>query len=267
MTDTEERTRLVVATHQLFDEYTALVGELDEADSRVRSLCPDWSVRECLAHAVAIEQVLTGWTPSTGDPPPFDEVTTFMREAAAEDAGAFRDRVTAVLDARRAELARLGADDLAAPSITPVGVQTYGRFLAIRVFDLWVHERDCTIPLGRRTHDGGDPAEITVDEIERSIGYIVGRRIGLPDGMSIRFDLTGPVVRSLAALVVEGRARPVDPGALDAPDVVVTSDSTTFVLLACGRLDPGAPIAEGAISWTGDDEWGERAARNLRFTR
>jgi hypothetical protein len=38
------------------------------------------------------------------------------------------------------------------------------------------------------------------------------------------------------------------------------------VLLACGRIDPEAEIAAGTISWSGDDEWGAQAARNLRFT-
>jgi hypothetical protein len=38
------------------------------------------------------------------------------------------------------------------------------------------------------------------------------------------------------------------------------------MLLACGRIDPEAAIASGKIRWTGDDEIGGRAARNLRFT-
>jgi hypothetical protein len=37
-------------------------------------------------------------------------------------------------------------------------------------------------------------------------------------------------------------------------------------LLACGRIDPQAPIDAGAITWVGDTDLGERAARNLRFT-
>ena len=46
----------------------------------------------------------------------------------------------------------------------------------------------------------------------------------------------------------------------------MTTDSTTFIQLACGRIDPQAQIDSGKISWTGDDELGDRAARNLRFT-
>ncbi|HEY2266503.1 MAG TPA: hypothetical protein VGI96_28055 [Streptosporangiaceae bacterium] len=68
-------------------------------------------------------------------------------------------------------------------------------------------------------------------EVERSLGYIVGKRIGLPDGSSI-----------------------------------VSTDSVTFVQLACGRIDPQAQIDAGLVRWTGDAELGSRAARNLRYT-
>jgi hypothetical protein len=147
--------------------------------------------------------------------------------------------------------------------MSPVGPGTYQRFMDVRVFDFWVHERDITTPLGRTTDDGGATAESALDEVHMSIGYIVGKKIGLPDGMSVRFNLTGPVERQICAKV-DGRAAGVD--SLDDPTVEVTTDSTTFIQLACGRIDPQGPIDQGTISWSGDAEWGEKAARNLRFT-
>jgi hypothetical protein len=107
-------------------------------------------------------------------------------------------------------------------------------------------------------------AEIAVDEVHRSIGYIVGKKVGLPDAMSVRFDLHGPVARQIAVVVVDGRAAPVD--GLVRADVVISADSTAFVMLACGRLDPDEMIESGRISWSGDEEWGENTARRLRFT-
>ena len=65
---------------------------------------------------------------------------------------------------------------------------------------------------------------------------------------------------------MDGRAKAVDPSSLADPDVVLTADSTTFIMLACGRIDPQAKIDDGSISWSGDAEWGEHAARSLRFT-
>ena len=147
--------------------------------------------------------------------------------------------------------------------MTPIGPGTYGRFMEIRIFDFWVHERDMTIPLGRQTDDSGAAAEIALGEVHGSMGYIVGKLIGLPDGMSIKFVLSGGIDRAIC-VAVNGRATLVDN--LEAPDVIVHADSTAFVMLACGRIDPQEQIDAGNIDWSGNEEWGEKAARNLRFT-
>ena len=66
------------------------------------------------------------------------------------------------------------------------------------------------------------------------------------------------------AVVVDGRATAVD--SVESPDVEVTTDVETFVMLAAGRIDPQAQIDAGRISWSGDGQWGETAARNLTYT-
>ncbi len=99
--------------------------------------------------------------------------------------------------------------------------------------------------------------------MEASLGYIVGKKIGLPDGASIVFHLTGPVKRDLP-VVVDGRARVVD--LVDDPDVELTTDTVTFIQLAAGRIDPQRQIDAGLVTWIGNAELGDRAARNLRFT-
>ena len=99
--------------------------------------------------------------------------------------------------------------------------------------------------------------------MENSIGYIVGKKVGLPEGKSLAIRLTGPIEREIDVRV-DGRAQRVDH--LEHPDATLTTDSTTFIQLACGRIDPQAQIDSGAVSWSGDDEIGDRAARNLRFT-
>ena len=147
--------------------------------------------------------------------------------------------------------------------MTPVGPATYGRFMNVRVFDFWVHQRDMTIPLGIDTDDSGAHAEIALDEVHGSLGYIAGKKIGLEDGMSIAFHLHGAIERDLFA-EVDGRAKVVDN--VDDPTVSISADTRSFMMLACGRIDPQQEIDAGRISWTGDASWGERAARNLRFT-
>jgi uncharacterized protein (TIGR03083 family) len=245
--------------------YSAIEGlcaDLSDADWSARSLCPDWDMREVIQHVVSIEAVMAGWLPEdVTTPPPFGRAAEFL--AGTDDPAVLADKVSAVFDSRRQDLSALRAADLERPSWMPVGPGTYGRFLEIRVFDFWVHVRDITIPLGRRTDDAGIAAEIALGQVEGSIGYIAGKKIGVPDGSSIAFKLTGPVVREID-VAVDGRAKQV--AHLENPDATLTTDSTTFIMLASGRIDPQTQIDSGAVRWTGDADLGERAARNLRFT-
>ncbi len=241
-----------------------LAGSLSADDWATQSLCPDWDCRGVVLHLIGVEHVLRGWRPtSTDDQLPFGGIGPFLDGARNWSNEQLVSETGSLLGARRAELAELSDEEFAAPCPTPVGPANYQRFMDIRVFDFWVHERDITTPLGRSTDDGGPVAESAVDEVEGSIGYIVGRKIGLPDGMSIAFHLTGPVTRDIL-VAVDGRAGAVE--ALPDPSVEVTADSLTFVQLACGRIDPQGAIDAGRISWTGDAQWGETAARNLAFT-
>lgn len=250
------------ALERCYARFEGLCADLTAADWRAQSLCPDWNMHEVVQHVTSIEAVMAGWLPEDDHtPPPFEKAAAFLE--GTDDPVVLAEKVHAVYDARRADLAALTAEDLARPSWMPTGRGTYGRFLEIRVFDFWVHERDITTPLGRPTDDGGLTAEIALAEVEGSIGYIVGKKIGLPDGKSLVFHLTGPIAREIA-VKVDGRAQRVDH--LEHPDATVSTDSTTFIQLACGRIDPQAQIDAGKVSWTGDDEIGRRAASNLRFT-
>ena len=172
-------------------------------------------------------------------------------------------RLRTVLAGRRSELLAADASLFGEVSWTPVGVQTYGRFMAIRNFDFWVHEQDIRVPLRRPGHTSGPAAELALDEVRRSFGYIVGKRAAIPEGSSVLIELHGPIKGQLGA-VVEGRARVVDD--LDHPDAIVRTDSLTFMLLACGRIDPETHLANGDIELRGNKELAGQLARHLQFT-
>jgi uncharacterized protein (TIGR03083 family) len=215
-------------------------------------------------HLTSVEAVLAGWVPEDAATlPPFERAGEFLAQTAGLHGAQYLDKVREVFASRRRDLAALSQSDVERPSWTPVGPGTYGKFMAIRVFDFWVHERDITTPLGLSTDDTGVAAEMALAEVEGSLSYIVGKKIGMPDGSSIVFELTGPIAARYA-VAVDGRAKHVEH--LDNPDVEVSTDSTTFIQLACGRIDPQGAIEAGAITWSGDAELGERAARNLRYT-
>ncbi|MFZ4718387.1 MAG: maleylpyruvate isomerase family mycothiol-dependent enzyme [Ilumatobacteraceae bacterium] len=242
--------------------FGSVIDALTPDQWNAQSLCPAWTAHGVVAHTTAIEAALLGWRPDSPDNP-FALMGPIAQELSGLSPAALRARFHEVVAARLLELEAMSDDEFTAPSFTPVGQATYARFMAIRVFDIWVHERDIRVPLDIPGDDGGPAAEMALDEVEGSIGYIAGKKIGVPDGQGLAFHLTGPVRRDIF-VKVDGRAARV-PELVD-PDAVLTADSLTFVLLACGRINPDEPIRDGRVAWSGDPALGERAARNLAFT-
>jgi uncharacterized protein (TIGR03083 family) len=245
------------------DSVLAVLGELDDPDWQARSLCPAWTVRQVVAHLDGIEEALSGWRPAGDAAAPFEIVGKVFDEADDWSPDRLLSRLRAVVANRRSELLAADMSLFDEVSWTPIGVQTYGRFMAIRNFDFWVHEQDIRVPLRRPGHASGPAAELALDEVRRSFGYIVGKCAAIPDGSSVLVELHGPIDGQLGA-IVEGRARVVDE--LDHPDATVRTDSLTFMLLACGRIDPETHLANGDVELRGDKELAGRLARNLRFT-
>jgi uncharacterized protein (TIGR03083 family) len=256
-----QRTAVVDNLRTVFTSFGSVVRQLSPAQWQAPSLCPAWTTQDVVIHVTTIETALLGWRP--GGESPFEAMGAIGTELAGLGPEALAERYLTVTDQRLAELATMTDDEFDAPSVTPVGPGTYGRFMAIREFDIWVHERDIRVPLGIPGDDAGPAAEMALDEVQGSIGYIVGKKIGLPDGTGIAIELTGPVHRRILAKI-DGRAAAVDE--LASPDVTLSMDSLTFMLLACGRIDPEDPIDDGRVTWSGDPGLGDRAARNLAFT-
>lgn len=255
------REQIVHNLRSVMHSFGTLVDTLTLDQWGVQSLCPDWTAHGVVVHVTAIESALLGWRP--GGEHPFAALPGIAAELGDLGPRDLAARFHHVVAERLREIEDMTDAEFEAPSITPVGHGTYARFMAIRVFDIWVHERDIRVPLGRDGDDAGPAAEMALDEVQGSIGYIAGKKIGVPDGKSLAFHLTGPVARDIFVRV-DGRAAQV-PELAD-PDAELTTDSLTFMLLACGRLDPEAAIADGLVRWTGDDELGARAARHLAFT-
>ena len=242
---------------------TSLLAQLAEDDWATQSLCPAWSVHGVVSHLAGIEMALSGWTPEGDKPAPFQQIPPFMAEAKGWSGAKLLARFEQILAGRKTELRALSDADFAATSWTPVGVQTYGRFMAVRVFDFWVHEQDIRVPVGHEGHLSGPAAEMSLDEVRQSFGYIAGKKAGVPDGQSVTVHLTGPITADLSAEVL-GRARVVEQ--LAHPTAEMTTDFLTFMLLACGRIDPEVPIAAGKVQLSGDLTLAGQLARNLRFT-
>ena len=241
-----------------------LLSEMSDEQWSTQSLCPDWNVAGVVLHLLSVEEMLLDRQPlEFAERLPFEEIAGLTEAMSSLSGAQLTEKFASVTAARGAQLSAMSEDDFATPVMTPVGPGTYGRFMDVRVFDFWVHEQDIRTPLGLPGHEGGPAAERSIDEIRMSMPFIAGKRVGVPDGDSLRVHLTGPVVGDITVRV-DGRAGLVDD--TDETTASITADSTTFALLACGRVNPQSRIDSGQITWSGDEELGERAARNLRFT-
>jgi len=261
---------------ELLDRTWSAIGDLyaglEEADYDRPTCLPGWTVRDQLSHIVATEMSLSG--------EPVPEVDVSAADHVRNDIGTMNerwiesmrpmsgpevlDRFRAVTAARLETLGAMTQADFDAPSWTPAGPdETYGRFMRIRHYDSFVHEHDAREAVGAPGRD--DPAAVAscLDEVATALGFIVGRRAGLPEGSRVRLELTGPVPRTYLVEVTD-RARVVD--ALGGePTVGIEVPGPLFLRLSAGRRD-ATPLLGTDIVLSGDDALARRLATNLAFT-
>lgn len=260
-----------------FAGVAALLEELAPDDWHRPTALPGWDVQANAVHIFSTEAMLLG------EAAPEVEVDPATLPHVRNDIGAANEAwvlgwadaspeevVAALRDraARRLEAIRAMDDDAwHAEGFTPAGRDTYGRFMRIRVMDVWMHEQDIREAVGRPGHAEGPVVEMALDEIAAALGYVVGKRAGAPPGSSVTFALTGPSGRNVHVAVPSadegGRAAVVDhlPGPATA---TLRTDVLTFTRLAGGRR-AGAEGAE-SVELAGDLDLAGRVLAGLGFT-
>ncbi len=260
----------------LQDVWTSIEGllvSLDDEDFDAPTACPGWTVGDVVAHVVGTELMMAG------DPAPVVEVPDLphLRNeiARANEAWIVERRswtparrveeFQQVVARRTAELAGLTQADVDAPSWTPAGNDTLGRFLQIRVFDTWIHELDVRDALGAGGHESGPSVTRTLAEVGNALGFVVGKRAGAPDGTWVRIELPGPEAAAFD-VVVDGRAQVVGAHPAGEPTVLLSASSTEFVRCVAGRVDPLASLADGSLTLRGEGDLGRRLVVALPYT-
>jgi uncharacterized protein (TIGR03083 family) len=245
---------------------------LDEAAWKTPTEVPGWTVQDNLVHVTGIEWMLVG------RPRPLHEIPDDLphvkndigrvnelfvdsrrRYRGAEALAEFE----AVTAERLAQLRGFGPDDFGAESFTPVGPGTVRDLLPFRVFDAWVHEQDMRRAVDRPGDLAGPVADVAMGRIVGALPFVVGKQVAPPSGTTVLFDLAAPLA-GRHAVVMEGRARLLDE-APPQPTTSVRTDGETLARLACGRLDPAATLAAGAVSVAGDPALGRRVVERLNF--
>jgi len=266
-----EKDRVVALLRQEWSSIAQLLETLpDEAWSR--PALPGWDVHDVVAHLVGGERMLTGAERPAATPDSEigghihneiarlneDWVVVLRRRSHGELLADFN----AVTAQRLAALDQMSVADFDAPSWTPVGQATYGRFMQVRVFDAWMHEQDIRVATDRPGHEQGPVAEQSLSEVVGALGYIIAKRGQAPDGSSVTIRLTGPIERDLH-VKVDGRAKVVE--ALDgSPTATLSLSSSLFLRLAGGRVDPDSVL--DAIGLDGDVDLARQVATHLAYT-
>ena len=249
-----------------------LLSGLSEQQWQTPTPLPGWCVRNVVAHIIGTESVLQGLNAPDADidVSTLDHVRNdvgvanerWVRHLSTESGAELLERFRSITADRRKRLTDMSVDDWNAPTLTPVGPESYGRFMRVRLFDCWMHEQDIRDGVGRPSSDAelSSPApRLALDEIAATMGYVVGKLGKAPDGSRVAVELTGPLSR-IIRVAVDGRAGVVDDfGGLD-PTSTIRLDGLQFTRLAGGRTDDAAGVELG-----GDTEVGARIVERLNF--
>ena len=258
---------------QVWHSIAELGASLDESEWKAPSECPGWTLQDNLVHITALEKFILGDPLPSADVP--DDLPHVKNDVGRANerwiesrrswtgADALAEFVT-VTEARIAQLRELDDGGFAADSWTPMGPGTVLDLIGFRIFDSWVHEQDMRRAIDRPGDLDAAAARFSTDMMLGVLPYVIGKKVGAPDGSTIVLELTGPIVTTTAVATTEGRARPLD-AVPEIPTVTITLASDVYARLSCGRSDPDEALVTGLVAIEGDVELGGTLVRQLNY--
>lgn len=263
-----EKAPVIAALAAQWTTIDTLVSGLSDEQWSTESGLPGWSVGDIVAHIVGTENMIDGLEADAGrDVSGLDHVKNPIGELNERWLDHYRARSRAELMAdyrsmtakRIADLTAMDDDAWNADAVTPVGPESYGRFMRVRTYDSWVHEVDLRDAVGAGEPSDPVPARLALEEMAVVMPYIVGKKASAPKGSRVTFDFTG-LVPMRVHVAVDDRAAMVPE--LDGPaDVTLRTTITDYTRLAGGR--PGA--AEASVTIDGDVALGSAIVDSLHY--
>ena len=99
--------------------------------------------------------------------------------------------------------------------------------------------------------------------MNNAMPFVFGKKVGGPEGSSVRFKIYGESSFILNIKIQEGRARLVTQ--LPAPPIYLEMDCETFMCLSCGRWDPDKVLTDHKVSIQGDQNFGVSIVKNMNY--
>lgn len=282
---------------KLLDQEWTILSELctdiSEEEWTWTTDCPGWTVKDQISHIIGTELMLSGQEPpgqvesasgldvATGVKVsfpyvknPIGEVNELWVEARRQTPPEqVLDEFQRVTAARLATLRSLSEADFAKVGWTPAGQAPYREFMAIRVFDCWVHEQDIRRAINKPGNLTGEIANHARERIKSALPYVVGKKARSPEGSLVTFHITGSDEATFAIAVFEGRAAftehiphaPASTSKIDTDQAYLEMNFETLACLGCGRWNPVVSLQEGKVSIAGNVELGTSVLENLNF--
>jgi uncharacterized protein (TIGR03083 family) len=262
---------LVDQLDEVWGSMASLGDLLTEAEWKLPTECPGWSVQDNLAHIIGIECTILGRPDPNVEAGDGDHIKNDVGRANEVWVEAYRDRPGAeVLEAfrsvtgERLEGLRAPGMDFGAESWSPIGPGTVRDLLPFRVFDSWVHEQDMRRAVGRPGGWDGATATASLDKVVEVMPMVVGKRVKPADGTVVLFEVIGPAARDVVIEMEDGRARLRDEPSV-APTVKIRLSGEVFVRLGTGRGDVDVILGSGTVEISGDAEIGFAITRSMNF--
>jgi len=248
-------------------DFTAYVREIDPSEWHEPTDLAGWDVAAIVSHVAHLEAVLAG-TPhepvDVGEPA---HVTNLMGTYTEQGVVSRRERTREELLSEIEAVTTKRHDELVAdlPDATGPAPGVFGMLgwdnrtlLGNRPVDIWMHEQDLRRATGRPGGLAGTMAEHVIGVLQRSLGYVVGKRTDAVPGDSVRLLVEG--CAPVTVLVGEdGRAAPAE---VDEPTTTITLDREAFIVRAGGRRSPDAV----AVAIEGDEKLGGQVVAGLAVT-
>ncbi|MEU9284456.1 maleylpyruvate isomerase family mycothiol-dependent enzyme [Streptomyces sp. NPDC048275] len=259
-------------THSI-DAISELVSPLVEGEWNRRTPCPGWSVRDLVSHVIGLDCEMLG------DPRPIHTLPRDLFHVTNE----YQRYMEMQVDVRRHHTApemtseleytiirrnRQLRNESRAPETKvrgPLGSEpTLEQAMRNRAFDVWVHEQDLRVALGRPGNLDSPGAHITRDVLLAALPKVVAKNAGAPANSAVVFDIHGPV-EFLRTVRVDAEGRGSIDGAPSlGPAATLTLDWETYFRLACGRVS--ADAVSDRIKTEGDPELTTAILRNFTVT-
>ncbi|WP_308124071.1 maleylpyruvate isomerase family mycothiol-dependent enzyme [Mycolicibacterium xanthum] len=259
----------------VWDDIETLLGDLPDSQWTTATSLPGWNVQDVVSHMIGTESFLEQL------PSPESDIDVSTLEHVRNPIGVMNeqwvrglrhyspaemlDRFRSITERRRAALTAMSDDEWMQVTATPAGPDSYARFMRVRVFDCWMHEHDireavgAPLPAAELDSPG---TQLALDEMTASMGFVVGKRAGAPEGARVVLELTGPLARTIN-VEVAGRAKVVESFGDAEPTTTITVDGLLFTRLAGGRTTAAEHPDE--IAYGGDAAVGRRIVEHLDY--